>query len=181
MLGVIDDVTRRTPTGFAVEPASGSSCSARPARSCPGSEWAHVVHGHLGGLPPMVDLAAERALGRAAAPRAVGLLTSAHDLSDGGLAQTLVESACAHGVGATVALAGDAFVALFAESTARAVVTVTDGDAERADRRWPQRHGVPLTALGSTGGTALEVEGQFTVALADVRDAWTATLPAALG
>ena len=70
-----------------------SSCSARPARSSPARSGPHVVHGHLGGLPPRVDLAAEKALAALLvdAGRA-GLLTSAHDLSDGGLAQALVEA-----------------------------------------------------------------------------------------
>ena len=56
-----------------------------------GSSWADAVHHHLGGLPPMPDLAAEKALGEVlieAARR--GLVSSAHDLSDGGLAQGLV-------------------------------------------------------------------------------------------
>ena len=66
-----------------------------------GSEWAHVVHGHLGGPPPAVDLAAEQRLaGLLAAAAADGLLTGAHDLSDGGLAQALVEACLVGGRGA---------------------------------------------------------------------------------
>ena len=45
-------------------------------------------------------------------------------MSDGGLAQALVESCLRHGVGATVSLLGDPFVGLFSESAARAIVTV---------------------------------------------------------
>ena len=86
-----------------------------------GSEWAHVVHGHLGGLPPQVDLAAEQSLAELLAEAAVGLLTSAHDLSDGGLAQALVESALPprhrrH----RRRCPGDPFLGLFSESAARA-------------------------------------------------------------
>ena len=66
VLGVIEDVTRRTPTGLAgvegARPASGSLLLGETREELSGSEWAHVVHGHLGGLPPNVDLAAERAL-----------------------------------------------------------------------------------------------------------------------
>ena len=59
------------------------------------------------------------------------------------------------------------------------LVTVAAGD-EGALTDLAARHGVPLTALGETGGDALVVEGQFDVPLAELRDAWTATLPAAL-
>ena len=57
-----------------------------------GSAWAWAVHGHLGGRPPAVDLAAERALAAVLAAAAEdGLLAAAHDLSDGGLAVALAE------------------------------------------------------------------------------------------
>ena len=60
------------------------------------------------------------------------------------------------------------------------LVTVADGDAERLVELVPG-HGVPITALGVTGGDALVVDGQFDLPLAEVREAWAATLPAALG
>ena len=61
VLGVIEDVTRRTPTGFQ---AAGERVFllGETRDELSGSEWAHVVHGHLGGLPPRLDLAAEQAL-----------------------------------------------------------------------------------------------------------------------
>src|SRR5690349_1218805 len=98
VLGVIEDVTRRTPTGF---PAEGHRVLllGETREELSGSEWAHVVHGHLGGRPPRVDLAAERALSELLV-EATGVLSSAHDLSEGGLAQALVESCLRHDVGA---------------------------------------------------------------------------------
>jgi phosphoribosylformylglycinamidine synthase len=178
VLGVIEDVTRRTPTGFVAE-GERIFLLGSTREELSGSEWAHVVHGHLGGTPPIVDLAAERSLAELLR-EAVGLVTSAHDLSDGGLAQALVESCLRHDIGATVALAGDAFVGLFSESTARVVVTVPEADAERL-AELAGRHGVPLTELGTTGGHALEVVGELHIDLSIVRDAWTSTLPAVLG
>ncbi|WP_418064149.1 phosphoribosylformylglycinamidine synthase subunit PurL [Pimelobacter simplex] len=178
VLGVIDDVRRRTPSSFQ---AAGEQVvllgTSREELS--GSEWAHVVHGHLGGRPPAVDLHAERALARLLKDL-VGIATSAHDLSDGGLAQALAEAAMVSGIGARVALDGDAFVGLFAESAARALVTVATDDLAEL-RALCARHDVPLTELGTTGGDALVVEGQFDVPLDELRAAWTATLPAALG
>ena len=179
VLGVIDDVTRRTPTGFGRE-GDRIVLLGETREELSGSEWAHVVHGHLGGLPPRVDLVAERALATLLTDAGrSGLLTSGHDLADGGLAQALVEATLRHGVGATVRLAGDAFVDLFSESTARALVTVTD-DGLRQLLTMAGALGVPTTAIGATGGSTLEVEGWFDIPLAELRDAWAGTLPAAL-
>ncbi len=115
------------------------------------------MHGHLGGLPPRVDLAAERALAALLADASSdAVVTSAHDLSDGGLAQALAEASFRNGVGVSVSVAdvagGDAFVALFSESAARAIVTVTTDNADRLVAL-AERHGVPVTPLGQTGAT----------------------------
>jgi phosphoribosylformylglycinamidine synthase len=177
VLGVIDDVTKRTPTGFQAE-GERIFLLGETREELSGGEWAHVVHGHLGGLPPRVDLAAERSLSRLLVD-GVELLTSAHDLSDGGLAQALAESCLRHGVGAAVALPGDPFLDLFSESAARAVVTVLPEDADRLVAL-AEEHGVPLTPLGETRGDVLAVEGQFEIPVDELRTAWTATIPAAL-
>ncbi len=181
VLGVIDDVARRTPTGFG-RAGDRVLLLGETREELSGSEWAHVVHEHLGGLPPRVDLAAERALSEVLVGSAA-LLTSAHDVSDGGLAQTLVESSLRHHVGVEVSLDGvhdDVFVALFAESAARAVVTVAPED-EAAFLAAAGEAGVPVTALGTTGGSSVSVAGGFDVPLEELHRAWVATLPLALG
>jgi phosphoribosylformylglycinamidine synthase len=180
VLGVIDDVTRRTPSKFT---AAGQRIFVlgETREELSGSEWAHVVHGHLGGLPPRVDLEQERAV--AALLRAAsGVVTSAHDLSDGGLSQALAEAAILSGLGAEIALApafADPFVALFSESAGRVLVTthLHDGDALL---RLAAEHGVVVTEIGVTGGDVLKVEGQFEIPLAELATAWRATLPDAL-
>ncbi len=185
VLGVIDDVTRRTPSGFGAADPAGSEPSGdrvlllgTTREELSGSEWAHVVHGHLGGRPPVVDLEAERSLA-ALLHEGVGLLASAHDLADGGLAQALVEACLHRMVGATVTLPGDPFVDLFSESTARVLVTVAEGDVARL-HDLAARHGVAVTDLGSTGGDDLVVTDQFAVNLLELRATWAATLPAAM-
>ena len=184
VLGVIDDVTRRTPTGFG---AAGERVFllGETREELSGSEWAHVVHRHLGGLPPRVDLTAEQALAallQDAARDAV--VTSAHDLSDGGLAQALAEASFRNGIGVSVSVdavaGGDAFVALFAESAARAIVTATTDNAD-ALVALAERHGVPITPLGRTGGDSIRVEDVFELSVAEAKAAWQATLPAFLG
>ncbi|MGA8210958.1 MAG: AIR synthase related protein, partial [Nocardioidaceae bacterium] len=186
VLGVIDDVARRTPSGFAEQGQQLYLLGATRDELC-GSEWANVVHGHLGGLPPTVDLEAERALGEILVNASRdGLVDAAHDLSDGGLAQALVESCLRHDVGARVWLPDDLdpFVALFSESGARAVVAVPRSEEVRFTDMCSAR-GFPHTRIGVTDGAGpdavLDVQGQFTLPLAEVRAAWSATLPAALG
>ncbi|MCW2835179.1 MAG: purL [Nocardioides sp.] len=184
VLGVIDDVTQRIPTGFVAE-GERVFLLGETRAELSGSEWAHVMHAHLGGRPPQVDLSAERALAELLADASRdSVITSAHDLSDGGLAQALAESCFRNGIGVSVSVAdvgdGDPFVALFAESVARAVVTVTDDDADRLEAV-AQQHSVPLTPLGRTGGTRIDVQGQFSLEVAEAKAAWAATLPAALG
>ena len=185
VLGVIDDVTRRTPSAW--PSVEGDETRHRvlllgeTREELSGSEWAHVVHGHLGGRPPVLDLAGEKRLAQLL-HEGVGLLTSAHDLSDGGLAQALVECSLRHLCGVTVSVAdvaADPFVALFSESTGRVLVSVADGDVDRLVAL-AGRHGVPVMDLGATGGDVLAVDGQFEVNLLELRSAWMATLPAAM-
>ena len=180
VLGLMDDVTRRTRSGF-VGPGETVLLLGKTREELSGSEWAHVVHGHLGGRPPVVDLGAEQALGGLLADAARdGLVTSAHDLSDGGLAQGLAESVIRHGVGVTVSLADDLFVALFSESAARVLVSVTDAQRPAFEAA-AGAAGVPVTDLGTTGGDELVVDGTFSIPAAELRSTWAATLPAALG
>ncbi|HQR25866.1 MAG TPA: phosphoribosylformylglycinamidine synthase subunit PurL [Nocardioides sp.] len=179
VLGVIDDVTRRTPTGFTAEGLTVVHLG-RTREELSGSEWAHVVHGHLGGRPPVVDLVDERNLARLLvdASRA-GVLLSAHDLSEGGLAQALSESCLAGGIGVSVRLEGDPFVGLFSESAHRAIVTVREQHVDSL-LAMAASLGVPAGVIGRTGGDQLIVEDRFGIPLEELRAAWSGTLPSAL-
>ncbi|WP_182878125.1 phosphoribosylformylglycinamidine synthase subunit PurL [Microbispora sp. H10670] len=182
VLGVIDDVARRVRSGF---PEAGLRVLllGETREEFGGSEWAHVVHGHLGGLPPQVNLEAERALAAVLVAEAAarGLLEGSHDLSDGGLAIALAEACLSRGVGCTVTLPGDdAFTDLFSESAARALVCVRP-DAFDAFAELCARHEVPCSGLGLTGGDALVVEGVLDVPVAELREAHTSALPRVFG
>jgi phosphoribosylformylglycinamidine synthase II len=180
VLGVIDDVRRRTPTGFVAE-GDVIVHLGQTREELSGSEWAHVVHGHLGGRPPRVDLIDEANLARLLVDGArAGYLTSAHDMSEGGLSQTLVESCLRHGIGATVSLMGDPFIGLFSESSARAVVTVPE---DRVDSflTMAASLGVPAGPVGRTGGSSLTVTDRFEIPLDELSAAWRGTLREAFG
>ena len=185
VLGVHDDVRRRVGIGFPASADGDAPASlvllGRTGPEFGGSAWAHVCHGHLGGRPPAPDLEAERRLaGLLAAAAADGLLSAAHDLSDGGLAVALAESCLRGGTGCTVRLPGDPFTALFSESAGRAVVAVRPG-AQTAFARLAGAHGVPAAAIGSTGGDSLTVDGCFAVPLAELATVHAGTLPALFG
>ena len=203
VLGVMDDVRRANPSGWRQEGLAVVALGTTRAE-LDGSAWARVVHDHLGGMPPQVDLDAEAALGRvltalsgASAPDGSPLLRAAHDCSDGGLIQTLVDACLRFGVGASVDLTGveseevDDFTALFSESGARAVVAVPEAllpavqaAADAEDVAWAR--------LGTTGGDLLVVTGTDLLAdggsgrplvldLAELRESVEATLPALFG
>jgi phosphoribosylformylglycinamidine synthase subunit PurL len=180
VLGVHADVRRRLSIGFDVLDAS-LVLLGRTEAEFGGSAWAHVRHGHLGGRPPAPDLAAEQRLaGLLAAAAAAGLLSAAHDLSDGGLAVTLAESCLRGGTGCRVRLPGDPFTALFSESAARAVVAVRPGaEAEFVSLR--ETHGVPGATIGVVGGDDLSVEGWFAIPLAELAAAHAGVLPGLFG
>ena len=182
VLGVIADVGRRTPMALGSVPDEVVLLLGETRPDFGGSEWAWSEHHHLGGRPPTVDLERERALaGILIAASEQGLLSAAHDLSDGGLAQVLVECCLRGDVGAHVELTGDPFEALFAESAGRVLVALP---RERVPRLADicRAHAVPVTQIGAVQfDPVLTVAGQFDVPLAELRAAFTGTLPALFG
>jgi len=182
VLGVFDDVARRTPMGF-VQEGSTLLLLGDTRTELGGSEWAWAMHRHLGGRPPVVDLEREKLLAEVLiAGSRDGMLDSAHDLSDGGLAQTLVESALDGGIGARVVLPTglSPFVQLFSESAGRALVSVPRSEELRFTEMCSAR-GLPCTRIGVTDGTSLDVQDVVTLELDTLRTAWEATLPALFG
>ncbi len=148
VLGVHDDVRRRLSIGF---PAGAASwcCSAgpepssagRPGRTC-GTATSAAAR------PPPTCAAEQRLAGLLAAAAADGLLSAAHDLSDGGLGRRpgriLPAGRCrAAGCGCPA----DPFTALFSESAARAIVAVRPGREERFAGLCAA-HAVPGQAVG---------------------------------
>ncbi len=189
VLGVIDHVDRRLPSGWQ-DDGENLYLLGVTRDELDGSVWADVVHGHLGGLPPRVDLAAEKNLaGLLAAAASDGLVTSAHDLSEGGLLATLAEGVLRFGIGARVWLGElmerdgvDALAALLAESQARALVSVAREDDVKFRGLCAGRD-VPVLRIGVTDAEVdgLEVQDRFTLSLAELRHAHRDTLPARFG
>ncbi len=185
VLGRFDDVSRRTPSGWREEhDGEAIYLLGTTSDELDGSEFANL-RGHLGGLPPEVDLQAEKTLGQIliAASRD-GMLDAAHDLSEGGLAAALSEMVLRHGVGARVNLEPllqrdgvDAFTALFSESQGRALVAVPRAEEERFADMVGMRN-YPALRLGvvEAESGALDIQDLFSVPVEELREANTATL-----
>ena len=189
VMGVIDTVERRLPSGWQDD---GENLyllgTTRPELD--GSAWAGVIHDHLGGMPPAPNLAAEKALaGLMVVAAKDGLVTSAHDVSTGGLIQTLVEGVLRRGVGARVWLSevmedGDLDIteALFSESVARMVVSVAREDDVKF-RGLCEGRGVPVARVGVTDVSlrGLDVADHFSFDLEELDALHRGTLPNVLG
>ncbi|WP_183648200.1 phosphoribosylformylglycinamidine synthase subunit PurL [Prauserella isguenensis] len=181
VLGVIDDVRRRIPTGIGNEPGETLLLLGDTRDEFGGSVWAHVVHGHLGGTPPEVDLERERLLAEIlVAGSRDGMISAAHDLSDGGLAQAVVEMALVGQCGARLLLDPDAdpFVQLFSESAGRVLVAVPRTEELRFTEMCSAR-GVPWRKCGVADeqSNQLEIQDVATFGLDELREAWEGTLP----
>ena len=188
VLGVFDDVARRTPSGWR-EDGQAIYLMGVTRDELDGSEFANL-RGHLGGQPPKVDLQAEKLLGDLLINASRdGMIDAAHDLSEGGLAAALSEMALRFGVGARIGLdevaerdGVDLFTLLFSESQARAVVSVARSEEVRfkdmctARGFAHSRIGVVDTEIG-----ALDFQGHFVLPLDELKEAHEGTLPKHFG
>ncbi|WP_335970226.1 phosphoribosylformylglycinamidine synthase subunit PurL [Streptomyces sp. CA2R106] len=178
VLGVIDDVARRTPMAFADE-GHLLYLLGETREEFGGSVWSQVVHDHLGGLPPAVDLERERLLGEIliSASRD-GMVDAAHDLSDGGLLAAVTESCLRGGHGARLVVPDglSAFTFLLSESAGRALVAVPRSEELRFTDMCGAR-GLPATRVGVVDGQALEVQGEFEIPLEELSEAHHTAIP----
>nr|WP_221247132.1 phosphoribosylformylglycinamidine synthase subunit PurL [Gordonia humi] len=185
VLGVIDDVRRRIPNGIGTEPGETLILMGETLDEFDGSIWSQVEHDHLGGVPPKVDLQRERLLSDIliAASRD-GLVSAAHDLSEGGLIQAVAEAALAGETGCRILLpeGADPFVTLFSESTGRVLVAVPRTEESRFTGMLTARQ-MPWTRIGvvDQGSDSLEVQDQFSVTLDELRKTHEGTLPKLFG
>jgi len=184
VLGVIDDVNRRTPMAMR-DDGRQLYLLGDTRDEFGGSEWAHVAHGFLGGRPPAVDLERERLLADILINASRdGLVDAAHDLSDGGLFIALAEACLRGNAGVRLILPEgvDPFVFLFSESAGRAIVAVPRTEEVRFTDMCTAR-GLPAQRIGVLDvlESAIEVQGQFRLPMSELRVAWASTLPALFG
>lgn len=141
-----------------------------------GSEYMQVVHGVCTGTPPALDLEAESGLIRALLEASGGgIIKSAHDLSEGGLAVSLAESCFTpkghFGIQVTLpdTIRKDAL--LFSESQARAVISLDNRNLNSLEEI-VQKHGVPMAVIGNVEGGRFHIEGMIDIPAAEACKAW---------
>ncbi|MGX0119172.1 phosphoribosylformylglycinamidine synthase subunit PurL [Corynebacterium otitidis] len=183
VLGVIDDVAAAHGHEFgSVEGGEAVFVLGDTFREFGGSAYQELAGVKLSGLPPKVDLKNEERL----ADLLVGneLVTAAHDVSEGGIAQAVLEMAMPGGHGVDLDLSDvheDLVVALFSESASRVVVATRPEDAEAFVER-ARAAGAPARRVGETTGLPVFAarSGEQSlpeVSVEDLRRAWEDTLP----
>ena len=168
VLGVIQDVRERTPMGI---PAAGLDLYllGETKNDLAGSEWA-FLHNQRGGQSPTADLQREMKLIEFLLANN-SIFKAAHDLSQGGLAATLIEATLKNNIGATITL-NDAGIELLSETPSRVLIAIDTKDAAKIT--------YPATKIGTTGGTSLTINGAE-ISLAELRTAHTSTFPKLFG
>ncbi len=184
MLGVLEDVSKHLRSAFD-RPESqvwllGAALD-QPPTALSGSEYLEAVHGQVAGMPS-VDLAAESRLQKLVLQlHAEGLLLSAHDCADGGLAVTLAESAIlgSTGFAGSVEFDGRLDAALFGEAQGRIIVSLVpevfrQGGGPGRLMDLARELGVPAVRLGSTEEGEAFTLGPVATTVAAMREAWEA-------
>jgi phosphoribosylformylglycinamidine synthase len=179
MLGLIDSYDDRVGISFA--PGNAIYLLGETFRELGGSEYAEVVLGAVSGRPPALDLDREvRLIALLVEAAAGGVIGSAHDCSDGGLAVALAESALGGDCGFRVSLPDGHLaphLALFSESSSRVVASV-DPKHAAALEILAARHEVPFARLGESGGSVMIVDGAFEQPIARAREIYETAIPA---
>ncbi|MEK7281844.1 MAG: AIR synthase-related protein, partial [Chloroflexota bacterium] len=172
MLGLVEDINRRCTPGFKAE-GDIVFLLGREKASLDGSEYLELIHGQVKGRPT-IDLDLETRV-QACCLEGIsqGLLRSAHDCSDGGLAVALAECSIFSGLGfrGEGERKGRLDEHLFGEAPSRIVVSVAPQDISRL-AELASTHQVPLTRLGQAGGDRFSFHGLLDLPLLSIAHAW---------
>ncbi|MDR1184363.1 MAG: phosphoribosylformylglycinamidine synthase subunit PurL, partial [Coriobacteriales bacterium] len=164
IVGLVEDVSRVTTAAFK-QAGDTIILVGETYDDLGGSEYLKLRYGLIAGRPPALDLELEgdvQRVVRTAVRR--GLLASAHDCSEGGIAVALAESCIAGGIGATIALDDGLLpaVSLFSESQSRILVSVSDASVAAFFELLAEAE-VPYSVIGEVGGAVLAIEDKVMV------------------
>jgi phosphoribosylformylglycinamidine synthase subunit PurL len=188
VVGLIEDAERVVQSAFCAE-GDRVILFGETQHELGGSEYLKVVHGRIRGYPPALDLGREAALqGLLVEGASSGLIRSAQDCAEGGIAIALAECCIAKGFGVRVDLpivkadgAGgfDEVTTLFSESASRAIVSV-DPAREAQLLLLAERYQVSARRIGRVGGERIQVfiDGRDVIdePLDEVTYAWNAAI-----
>ncbi|QQR91714.1 MAG: phosphoribosylformylglycinamidine synthase subunit PurL [Myxococcales bacterium] len=177
VVGQIDSVDEIRPMGFSRAGDEIAQLGHWPEGNLGGSECAYQLTGELCGPAQSIDLAAEKALQDVLLASAKeGLLSSAHDISDGGLAVSLAESCMLNGFGAKVTLPeASSAKLLFSEEPTRVVVSYEPENRVKLETLC-QRYGLPFVFLGTVATEHLSVSPYLKVAVKALKNSFDAAL-----
>jgi phosphoribosylformylglycinamidine synthase II len=192
MIGLVEDVRLVVQPGFK-QPQDLIALLGATADDLSISEYAAVIDGAstvemiTEGVVPQIDLEVERSVQNACLAAAeAGLLRSAHDCSDGGIAVALAEccfsSLNRHGIGANISLPRSLPVTalLFSESPSRIIISFAVS-ARAEIESIAQRENCPLTVIGEVGGSELQInvgdEKVVSASVAELENVWRGSLP----
>ncbi len=187
-LGLLEDVTRHAKSSFPEEGLDVYLVGQRNLRprasDLAGSEFLQAIHGLVAGRPA-INLALERRV-QALCRKAIaqGIVASAHDCSDGGLAVALAECTFAEGigfrgVGSLSRLMARWDCSLFGERQSRIVVSLCPESVPELQRMATELD-VPLLELGKTGGSRFRLGSYADLEVSEIADAWSGALERAL-
>ncbi|UQZ85249.1 Phosphoribosylformylglycinamidine synthase 2 [Paenibacillus konkukensis] len=182
MVGLVHDTDHITTQGFKQE-GDVIILLGETKAELGGSEFQYVMHGVTEGRPPQLDLDVEKKL-LSAVLGAIqnGLVASAHDLSDGGLAVALAESCISGRLGASVNFATELRndIALFSESQSRILLSASP-DKSEALKQWIAESGVSYQELGQVQGQELQIQVNDTpviqASVAQLEKVWKDAIP----
>jgi len=139
-----------------------------------GSEYLKAIHNLVKGMPPQIDLLKEQAVQNACREAIKkGLLSSAHDCSDGGLAIALAESCIKGEKGAKIEIENkirsDAL--LFGESQSRIIVSINLKNLSLL-QDIAGKYYVPILVLGSVAGDELNINRLISLKVEQLKKVW---------
>jgi len=140
-----------------------------------GSEYLKVIHGIERGLPPQVDLSLEKAVQDVCRESIqAGIISSAHDCSDGGLAVTLAECCITGNKGLKIEIEGDEIrndAFLFGETQSKIVVSLSENNFDEL-KTIVDKYEIPMQVLGKIEGNSLRIGNLVDIDIKQLKIAW---------
>ncbi len=176
MVGLIEDIGKLTTQWFKKE-GDLVVLLGDTKEELGGSEYLKLVHGLVMGLPPSLDLDTELRLIRTLLEAITsGIINSAHDISEGGLAIALAESCFTPNgpIGVEIDFLENTLredVVLFGESQSRVLVSLDKKNLNSLERI-ALKYGIPLNVIGRVGGNRIFIKGLINTKVSEAYKAW---------
>ena len=176
VLGVVQDVTKRTPMG--IKPNQVIYVIGNVDDNFSGSEWAYIHGKQIGDHSPVANLDMEERLVKLLL-EGQPIFEAAHDISNGGFAASISEMVMRTNVGATINLEGNVAAELLAETPGRVIVAINEASTNEIVAL-AGKYQIPVRCVGATGGNHLTINGAA-ISIDELRDANTGVFEALFG